>query len=818
MNDSVPKRFRWSRFFLFLTLLSMVLGALTVWAVYMRYSKDLPALNSLADYRPSLLTRVYARDYQLLGEFFVERRQFVPLRDVPRTQLDAFLAIEDSEFYSHPGINLPSIFRAMIANVRAGKVVQGASTITQQVAKTFLLTLDRTWERKIREIILAIRIEQRFTKDEILELYLNQIFLGAGSYGVGAAARIYFNKDVADLNLGQMAMLAGLPKAPSWYSPWRHPEAAKRRQKLVLQRMAEEGYITAEESRIAGEATLGLARPQKPLEQVAPHYLEHVRRTIYAEWGSRQLYKGGLDIHTSLDPRLQRAAQAAIRRGLIDYDRRHGYRGPLAKLPATDDIALDIWLDENREEPATVAGYLKGVVLSVGEKTTGSAQVLLADETKVELTLEGVRWARERKGKKKRLGPSRKKVAEVLQAGDVILVEMPEEGDEKGVVRLAQEPDAEGSLVALDPHTGQILALVGGYDFGRSEFNRATQSRRQPGSAFKPILYAAGLDNGYSPVSRIDDSPIPLTYRDSDTGELKTWRAENYEQKFYGPTTLRIALEHSRNLVTIRLLKSLGLDTALPYISRFGLDIPSSRHDLSLALGSVGFTPLKMASAYGVFGNGGKLVDPVYIARVQDRFGRTIHRHPGGDCLLCHQEPVKGVLKPEPGQEHLQEAPLFGTRVISPETAYQVTSLLKGVVERGTGRRARKLKRPLAGKTGTTNDLRDAWFIGYSPSLVTVVWVGLDDYSVLGYRETGSRAALPIWVDFMGAALENKPLSDFPVPPGIHMEEVDALTGGPVGAQTKKSVLEVFKGDEKPNPPQGPTILENDVGFDEGLY
>ncbi|OSM04814.1 putative 1A family penicillin-binding protein [Magnetofaba australis IT-1] len=833
------KRGRWG-WVKWLLLLFVVIGAVVAvfgYSLYLRYARDLPTLNSLTDYQPSLITRVYARDYQLLGEFYIERRQFLPFEDTPKKLLDAVLAIEDSRYYSRPklGIDPLGIARAFVTNLKAGRIVQGGSTLTQQVAKTFLLSSDKTYVRKLKEAILSYRLEQQLGKDDILELYINQIYLGAGAYGVASASRLYFDRDVSELNMGQIALLAGLPKAPSHYDPWRHPEAARKRQGVVLDRMAELQLITAAEAQKWKQEPLGLARPKPPLEQVAPHYLEHVRRKLQEEWGSRRLYRGGLDVYTSLDPVKQRAAQAAVKQGLLEYNDRHGYRGPLEELGGAPTAAAQAkWRESVAEEPRSPSGYYKALTLSVSGGAKGAAKLLLADGKTVALGLPGVKWAREQRTEKRYLGPTIKRVSQVLKAGDVVLLDIerriappaprkkgdvapaqPNEPKVDEIITLAQEPDAEAALVSLDPHTGQVLAMVGGYDFAISEFNRATQGRRLPGSSFKPIVYATAMANGYNPTSRVDDSPMPVPYRDPLTGETKIWKAENYERVFYGPTTLRVALEHSRNLVTIRLLKQLGIDQVVAMADRFGLTIPEGQQELSLALGTIGFSPLQMASAYAVFANGGKLVKPVYIARVQDPLGRTVYRHGGGDCLLCHQEPRSdapadllhsafaasqpAAEPPEEGDddpstdEDVKNASPFGQQVISSEVAYQVTSILKGVITHGTGRRARVLNRPVAGKTGTTNDLRDAWFLGFAPSLVTAVWVGRDDYKPLGYKETGSRAALPIWTDYMKSALADQPRTDFPVPDGIYLESVDGATGGPLTDQTKRVVLEAFK-------------------------
>ncbi|MBF0615116.1 MAG: PBP1A family penicillin-binding protein [Magnetococcales bacterium] len=787
---------RWIKRLFWFGMFLLLVGAGVAWGVYLHFSEGLPTLNGLADYRPNLLTRVYARDYQLLGEFYIQRRLFIPRSEMPPRLIEALLAIEDSRFYQHPGIDMTGIARAVLANIKAGgRKVQGASTITQQVARTFLLTSIKSMERKIKEVILSLQIEQRFSKDEILELYFNQIYMGAGAYGMGAAAHAYFARDVSELTLGQMALLAGLPKAPSYYSPWRDPEKAKARQKLVLNRMADLGMITAEEAAEAAETPLNLVRPKESLEQIAPYYLEHVRRTILDEWGSDQLFNGGLEVHTALDPKLQRIAQNAVRKGLMEYDRRHGYRGPLARVTDLTPYGRSAWLKSHEKSQPTTGGFVHALVLDV-PKQAGAAHLLLMSGKEVSLTMEGIKWARPRRKDAKDsrdgrdLGPAPKKLADLLAPGDVILVEPPE-GKRTHYV-LAQEPVAEAALVSMDPHTGQVLAMVGGYDFGRSEFNRAIQSVRQPGSSFKPFIYTAAMDKGYSPVDRIDDSPMPITYRDPNTGEAKVWQPENYEKRYYGPTTIRVALTHSRNLVTVRLAKTMGIPFIGAYVKQFGLEIPSDRQDLSISLGSFGFSPLKMTAAYAVFANGGKRVDPVYIARVQDRFGRTVFRHGGGDCLLCHQEPERII--PQAGEA--PNSAKFGKPVLNPASIYQVVNLMKGVVKYGTARKALALNRPVAGKTGTTNDYRDAWFMGIAPSLVAGVWVGMDDFSILG--ETGGQAALPIWMDYMQEALKGQPAIDFAVPSGIALEEIDAESGTLPGAHTANRVYEAFKPGQAP--------------------
>ncbi|ABK44821.1 penicillin-binding protein, 1A family [Magnetococcus marinus MC-1] len=806
-----PKRksrwiWRWFKRLFVLGLLLTLGGGIYGWSIYLKFSRDLPSLRSLQDYHPSLVTRVYARDYRLMGEFYIERRKFIPIKDVPPMLVNAFLATEDARFYSHFGLDPVGILRAFITNAIAGRVVQGASTITQQVAKTFLLTAERSYTRKIKEAILALRIEETLTKEEILELYINQIYLGAGAYGVGSAARIYFNKDVSELSIAQMAMLAALPKAPSRYSPWNYEKRAKTRQLVILQRMFDVGQITREQAIEEAARPLELARPQVPLEQVAPHYLEHVRRTLLEEWGSSRLYRGGLDVYTTLDPTLQVAAQQAVRDGLVAYSQRHGYMGPMGKLESVDKASLAKWLEQVEKDPVTTQGFVKAVVLEVPPQ--GAAKIMLAKGHTFDLPFSAVAWARPRTEKDLMPGKAIDKISAILSPGDIILVDLKPaltpnaKGDlEPGhQAILAQEPDAEAALISMDPNTGQIIAMVGGYDYSNSEYNRATQSKRLPGSAFKPFIYAAALSQGYTPASRIDDAPIPIVYRDSVTGERKIWKAENYERRFYGPTTLRVALEHSRNLVTIRLLKNLGVRQVVPFVEKFGLDIPEARQDLSIALGTMNYSPMEMAQAYAAFPNGGKLVEPVYIARVQDRYGRTIFRHRSGDCQLCHKETERSITNMLEGRD--KDLPkghenMFGEQVMEPQVAYQITNMLKGVITHGTGQKARVINRPLAGKTGTTNDLRDAWFLGFSPSLVTSVWVGRDDYATLGYKETGARAALPIWIDYMQEALKDRPIVDFPVPPGIYLESVDGDSGGPVTDATKRVVLEAFKPEDR---------------------
>lgn len=799
-------------FFVRFILFGTLIGLAVIMAGYWYYGSGLPDLQALKNYKPSLITRVYSREGNMLGEFFLERREFVSVYNVPPTLIGAFIAIEDGDFYDHLGIDPLGILRAAYVNLKAGRVVQGASTITQQVVKIFLLTSERSFERKFKEMILALQIEQELSKEEILELYLNEIYLGAGSYGISAAARVYFDRKLEDLSLAQMAMLAGLPKAPSTTDPRRHFDRAKRRQELVLSRMVVEGFITQKQATQAGLEELYLRRPRNEVFKIGLHYVEHIRRSVKGQLTDELFYREGLEIYSPISAYMQIVAQEAIKNGLIDHDRRHGYRGRIDRIENSSSLIVQLdWVDGNRAFRKTTSGYFRGLVLEVKQR---SARVLLSNGETIEIGLRGVMWARKaiksRSTNRLYLGKIIRKVTDVLGQGDVILVdERQEQG--KATYYLAQEPVAEAALISMHAQTGDVLAMVGGYNFERSEFNRATQGERQPGSAFKPFVYAAALDGGMSPVTRIDDSPTVVEYFDARTGKMKLWRAENYEQMFYGPTTLRVGLVHSRNLVSIRLLRKLGMKPTLNFLSRFGIDIPKVGRNLSLALGATGRSVLEMARGYAVFANNGRLVRPSFIHTITDRNANILYSSRGGECILC-----------SPGLRNFEisdDMPSGGVaEVITPETAFQITSLLEGVILHGTGKEAKKIGRALAGKTGTTNSFNDAWFIGYSPAIVTAVWVGMDDFSTLGDKETGARAALPIWTEFMGKVLKRIPETNFVPPSGIRLEEIDAETGTGVTARTELKVMEAFKEGQIPHVSEVAEVRTVLDGISEGFY
>ncbi len=737
---------------MWLCLILALIAGLSAYGAYMAYrhfSVDLPSIATLREYRPPTVTTVYSDDGRKIAEFFRQRRIVIPLEEVPETLIQAFIAAEDSRFYEHPGIDLKSIVRAFLKNLEAGTVVQGGSTITQQVTKSFLLTPERHYRRKAREAILAYRIDQAFSKDRILYLYLNQIYLGHGAYGVQAAAGNYFGKSAKDLTLAESALLAGLPQAPSWYSPFRHPERARERQEYVLNRMVKEEMITPAEAKRALKEKIDIQpRRNLYLEQV-PFYTEHIRRYVAEKYGEDLLYEGGLEIHTAVNVEMQATARRAIDRGLRDHDKRHNrYRGPEDHF---EGEAADAFLEKERErwesDPPEAGAVVRGIVTAV--EGGAGATVRMGDAVGT-LDYGAERWA------------GRKELS-AIKVGDVLSVRLksaPEADGGDWTLSLEQTPEAEGALLCVETGTGQVKAMIGGRDFRESQFNRAIQAVRQPGSAFKPIIYAAALDKGFTPATEIIDNAV--VYKGGGRGG-RAWKPKNYDRKFYGPTLLRKALANSRNLSTIKVLSDIGVPYAVDYARKLG--IRSDLHpELSLALGASGVTLLEMVRAYSVFANLGDMVEPVFVTRIVDRDGNVL--------------------------ETAEAAP---RRVIEKSTAYLVTSLLTSVVQEGTGRRVRALGRPTAGKTGTTNDLHDAWFMGYTPDLVTGVWVGYDQERSLGRRETGGRAASPLWLDFMKEVLEGRPERVFQVPDGVVFARIDAKTGLLPVPETERTIFECFK-------------------------
>ena len=757
-----------------LVLLAALAGGAIAF-VFFHYGRDLPDHNQLAAYEPPVMTRVHAGDGRLLAEHAREKRLFVPVGAMPRRVVQAFLAAEDKAFYEHFGVDPISVANAVVTNLvnMAGSGDRrpiGASTVTQQVAKNFLLSGELSFSRKIKEAILAMRIEDAFTKDQILELYLNEIYLGAGSYGVAAAALNYFDRSLNDLSLEEIAYLAALPKAPNNYHPVRKRKAAVARRNWVLGQMVANGAVSEAEAGEAMQAPLR-TRDRAPETFVeAPHFAEEVRRWLQAHYGDDTLYEGGLSVRTTVDPALQAVADRALRGGLVAYDQRRGWRGPLAQIDPAGDWRQALAAEELSPVPAP---WRLAAVLAM---EAGRAEIGFADGAVGAIALDDLRWARKARGKG-RLGPEVTAAHQVLSAGDVVPVE-PLDGRD-GAYALRQIPAASGALVALDPHTGRVLALVGGFDFATSEFDRATQARRQPGSAFKPFVYLAALDHGYTPASIVLDAPVVI-----DQGEhLRKWKPENYTQRFYGPSTLRVGLEESRNLMTLRVAQDIGMKTVADYAARFGLhqDLPEMP---SAALGSMETTPLDLAAAYAMLVNGGRKIEPAFVERIQDRNGHTVYRRDARECDRC-----------QPGEWHNQLPPVLrDTRpvIADPRTTYQVVSMLEGAVQRGTGRALRELGAPIGGKTGTTNEFRDAWFVGFTPDLVAAAYVGFDQPQSLGRRESGGRVAAPIVRDFFAGALADKPAVPFRVPPGIRFVRVERGSGALPGPASDDVIVEAF--------------------------
>ncbi|RJQ86523.1 MAG: penicillin-binding protein 1A [Desulfobacteraceae bacterium] len=748
---------KWS---LWVVLFLMFLGGSATVGFFFYLGRDLPKITSLKDYRPPIVTTVYSDDNRKIAEFYKERRVVVAYEQIPLKLQQAFIAAEDARFYKHQGIDIFSITRAFFKNLEAGGIVQGGSTITQQVTKSFLLTPERSYERKIKEALLAYQIDKAFTKDEILFLYLNQIYLGHGAYGVQAAAENYFGKSVQDLNLAECAMMAGLPQAPSRYSPFHYPERAKQRQIYVLNRMVDEGFITQIEASEAITTPLNIqARRNWYMEQV-PVYTEHVRRYVEKKYGEDALYTQGLKIHAAVDTEMQKAALAEIQKGLKDLDHRQGYRGPEQHL---EPDQIEAFCQEQQDTftitPLSPGATARGVVIDVDDKA-GRVTVRMGNQRGA-IMIEDMRWARKPDPEVAWFTAKLRRPSEALAVGDVIQVELVEKDPkaDQWKLLLSQSPEVQSALLCIEAGTGLVKVMVGGRDFMESQFNRAIQSRRQPGSAFKPIIYAAALDKGYTPATVIIDSPI--VFKDED--QNFTWKPKNYGKTFYGPTLLREALAHSRNVVTIKITQDIGIEYVIDYARRLGIESDLNR-DLSLALGSSGVSLLEIVKSYSVFANQGDLVEPAFVTKIEDRYGN----------ILEEMNPIR-------------------TKVIDESTAYIMTSLMEGVVKFGTGQRVRALKRPVAGKTGTTNNLYDAWFVGYTPRYITGVWVGYDHERSLGQGETGARAASPIWLGFMQEALKNEPIRIFQVPEGVVFAKIDAETGLLPIPESKKTVFECFK-------------------------
>ncbi len=729
------------------------------------FSIGLPDYKKLSDYQPPISSRVYSEDSKLIAEYAIEKRLFIPYESIPEKLVNSFLSAEDKNFFSHPGIDAKGILRAVIKNIKnisQNKRLEGASTITQQVAKNFLLTNEVSLKRKIKEAILAFRIERAYTKERILELYLNQIYLGQGTYGIAAASLEYFDKSIKELNYSEAALLASLPKAPSKYNPYKYPEVAKFRRNLVLENLEENNFISKEELNEFKNSILKLKKRKIEIVNEANSYTEEVRKTVKDIYGFEKLYSQGLSISTPLKINYQIQALKSLRKGIEDYDRRQGWRGAI-----TNKINNKNW--ENKINQYKLDPTLNWNLAEIIFLNNSEIQFKTIDKKKK--TIRGSVLFKEAKWtiSKKRT------ISDIHEIGDIIFVKK-----EKNLWKIKQYPRVNGGIVIIDPYTGNVLALVGGFNFKTSEFNRVTQAKRQPGSAFKPIVYAAALENGFAPNTIILDAP----FVESQGVGLKNWKPENYGKKFYGPSTLRKGIEYSRNLMTVRIAKMLGLEEILKLSKKLNIydEIPEL---LSVSLGAAETTLINLASSYAPFVNGGKKIEPKLISRIQDRRGKTIFQEKGRKCIGCDNFINDKIEFPKIKNNSEQ--------VISKETAYQMASILQGAVQRGTAKKLRSLKVPLAGKTGTTNDNYDAWFIGFSSNLVIGVYIGYDNPKTLGKFETGSKAALPIFKDFVEKALYKEDFNEFKIPENIYLTSLNYDTGIKSAPGDKNSITEALK-------------------------
>ncbi len=835
-----PKK-RWFWRFIGWSLTSGIIIAMAVLGAVSYYfwlmSQDLPDYEVLARYEPQVMTRIHANDGSLMAEYAKERRIYVPISAMPKTLVNAFIASEDKNFYSHSGIDFVGLARAVILNVKrklaGGGNMVGASTITQQVAKNFLLTNEQSLPRKVKEAILAYRIERAFTKEQILELYLNEIYFGLRSYGVAATGLNYFGKSLHELEIHEIAYMAGVIKGPGNYHPFRHTKKAIIRRNYVIGRMLENGFITAEEAEIAKEKPLGVKLRAFGVDSFeAGYFTEEVRRNLLARYGEKKLYGGGLSVRTTLEPRLQRMAHKALVKGLVGYDTRHGWRGAVSKI---EDISGDWGVPLSKVKYLSdIKPWEMAVVLSVSKDKVKiglrperlKSRALEEERVTGFITLKTSKWAKRllktkisKRGKRKEsFGRKPKSMANILSVGDVIYVEphiKEDKKEEKVKVTsldkqeaeprdttphewiLRQIPKVGGGIIVMDPHTGRILALSGGFSFKKSQFNRVTQAYRQPGSAFKPFVYSTALDNGYTPSTVVLDAPIVIK-----DGQGNLWKPKNYGGKFAGPTTLRTGIERSKNLMTVRLAQDLGMPLVAEYARRFGVydKLPLL---LSMSLGAGETTLMRMASGYCILANGGKKVVPTLIDRIQDRYGRTVWRHDTRSCNECAVQ-----------EWNYDKEPVLVSnlkQIIDPHTSAQITSMMEGVVQRGTARRMKKLGIPLAGKTGTTNNEKDAWFVGYSPDLVVGAFVGFDNPSPMGRGETGGNVAGPVFAEFMKMAHKGKRSVPFRIPPGMKLIRINRKTGARTRRGDKLGILELFKPNE--NPPEYDSYSQDDSSY-----
>lgn len=751
-------------FILLFLIFLFIAGSISVAGIFYMASKNLPSVKLLHEYTPNLVTRVYSDDDRIIGELYVEKRVLVPIGSIPLSLKQAVIAVEDDRFYSHKGIDYRGILRAFWVNIISLDIKQGGSTITQQLARSLFLSPEQNITRKVKEAILSRRIEKILSKNEILELYLNQIYLGRGAYGVQSASSLYFGKDVKDLNISESALLAGVIRSPSLYSPYGHPDRAKLRQRVVLKRMLDEGYITEDQYEKAYKQDIYLKKPEKE-EDTAPYFVEYIRQYVISKYGSEKAYKGGLNIYTTIDYELQKAANTAVKEGLRALDKRQGYRGPVDHKSQSD---IKEWLEGGRGS-LSQSDILPGDILEgIVTKTDNDFATVKVGSLIGKISIFDMAWARKRRsgeGFRRVTYREDATVKNILAVGDIVYVKvLTIKDDDTAVFSLEQEPLVEGALVSIDPMTGYVRAMVGGYDFKRSEFNRALQARRQPGSSFKPFVYGAAIDQGLTPATIYEDAPISYNIPGWD----KDWTPGNYDGKFYGPMTLRDALVYSRNVVTIKLAENIGIDKVINFARQMGIKSNLERN-LSLALGSSGLSPLELTSAYGVFANQGVRLEPIFIKNITDSAGK----------ITEYSTPA-------------------AKEVLSKQTSYILTNIMEDVIQRGTGKSAKILGKPLAGKTGTTNDFTDAWFVGFAPNLVTGTWVGFDDIKSLGHGETGARAALPIWISYMNGALERIQPMIFPIPEDIVFVKIDPYNGllAPTGLTDFE--VEIFKKGTEP--------------------
>ena len=761
---------------LFSSTILILLGIL-IFSILWKYSNDIPDYKFLKSYKPPVSSKVYSRNGELVADFSKEKRVFVPYNAIPKNVINSFLSAEDKNFFSHPGVDAKGVLRAVInniSNIMTSKRLEGASTITQQVAKNFLLTNEVSLNRKIKEAILAFRIERALSKERILELYLNQIYLGSGAYGVAAASLEYFDKSIRELNYSEAALLAALPKAPSKYNPYKDKDLAKFRRNLVLKNLYENNYITSEWLEKLSNQEIKLKKKQKIYLEDAQYYIEDVRKNVIESLTYDKVYKQGLNINTPIDLDLQKIATNSLRSGLISYDQRKGWRGALINKPYNSNWHKD--LDKYKLEKS-----INWKLAIVKKLNKFSAIVETIDKDDGVIEYKDISW-------------TKKEFNQLLKIGDIIYVKQIK--DKK--YSLQQLPKINGGIVVMDPYTGRVLALNGGFSFKKSEFNRATQAKRQPGSAFKPFVYALALENNYTPTSLVLDAPLVLDQGD----DLKLWKPENYGKKFYGPSTIRTGLEKSRNLMTVRIAQDLGLDKIINYSKKLSI-YENPEELLSISLGSAETTLLQLTSAYSVFVNGGKLVEPVLIDRIQDSEGNTIYNNDKRSCVNCDAISYLSDDYPELKNKYIQ--------IFSEETAYQMTSILEGVVQRGTAKKLRDLKLNIAGKTGTTNNNTDTWFIGFTSNLLVGVYVGMDSPTPLGKFETGSKTALPIFKNFIKNSVKKSEARPFKAAKDTVMMVVDPSTGQKAKFTSKNTIIEVFK---KKNVVDGKVLYSNSDRMD----